>query len=277
MKPTRNPLACVFTFRFWQAICLALALLPAVAFAEVSREDAQKAWGYLVENLGGTLRPDRFENIPDEFHADLLSISEKVKAEFTNEPTKEEVEAFWKARGKKDLKLEDVEDSVKRTIKREKFAKSHPKLSERVQQANMTALFQLMVKRGDVDGKKPCIVCVPLPCPSEEVYNKAATFMDQAALVAQDKNLQLVIVRGPYGFQEQIKDSESGNWWWEELSSFPKRYEAGIKAGAVKLVDSLPGGTSTPRGFLFRDGKFVVEGNLAGWSTDPLILQDFAK
>jgi hypothetical protein len=97
--------------------------------------------------------------------------------------------------------------------------------------------------------------------------------MDKACEVAEQKQLKVVIVQSLYG-----RENQGGPDAPKPVGELAARYQKFIQSGTVKMVDSLPGGTSTPWGFLFRSGEYILDGGTDGWGQDPEpILKEFRR
>jgi hypothetical protein len=209
-----------------------------------------------------------FDLLPKELRPDLATLAERWHRMSDYKPDPAEIDRFWKKYGPEDQDL--TVDNIRRVtavLRRSKFITDNSASIKKLRKAAGESLYKKIVAQGDADPKKAvCFVAVPFPCPSQEIYTKAISFVDAASDEAKGKNVQIVVVRSPYGQKDLLKKSQAENWWWAAISDLPTRYAQPLRSGVLKLSDSFPSDTNTPWGFIFHNGELVADGNLAEWA-----------
>ncbi len=226
---------------------------------------ANGVWGaFLDTDLHFTL-------VPEERHDDVVELARLFEAMEPWEPTPEELERIWAEQAPEGMPMPpQAAEELTALARRARFLEKHADAVEAVRQLAAGGLYDALVERGDIDPKtRVCLVAVPFPCPNTATFDRAASFIDAACAAAQKRGARVVIVRAPYGRTENIARAEERNWWWAQIASLPKRYDAFIATGTAEITDAFPGGTSTPYGFIFRERTLVAEGNMAIWARDP--------
>ena len=107
-------------------------------------------------------------------------------------------------------------------------------------------------------------IFVPLPCPDEQAYAKAESFMDQICSHAEQAHFKVIIVRSCYDEVKNLEESQKSGWWWKQILNLPDHYKTFIDQGSVRIVDSYPDlpVQYTPQGMFYRDGKVEWQGQL---------------
>jgi tetratricopeptide (TPR) repeat protein len=262
---------CVATYE----TALATHLLARMEIVRLAGPVAQD-WRELRQKLGDALEPLTFESVPEGDYPKIQDLAARLRTDFRRDPTKEEVEKVWREQGQPGPALTKVYEEVKHAIKREHFLTTNSVAVSDALRGTWRTMLQTTAGTGEEATRGVVLICVPLPCPNRDVYDEAARFMDAVTVAARVHGGKIYLVRSCYGDPANLKRSEAGNWWWSQIQSFPTRFSAGITSGHVKLRDALAGASSTPKGYLFRDGEFLMSGFLAEWDAAH-VAREFAK
>ncbi len=127
----------------------------------------------------------------------------------------------------------------------------------------LPGVYAGMLKDGQVPKAGAFLVFVPLPCPNDDAYKLTRIFILKACDIAQKENARIVIVRYMYGkwgadhFDQNQRNGEAVAFWSKRLQDLEEKTEEYVSSGTVKFINTFPleAGTSTPWGYLFRDGK----------------------
>jgi hypothetical protein len=122
-------------------------------------------------------------------------------------------------------------------------------------------------------------VFVPLPCPTDYVYDGTEEFMDTVIKKIDSKHYKVVIVRACYNDLSNLAKQQDpqNDWWGDETGELLTRYAAWMKEGTVTVVDSMPDLPNwadlkfTPVGYFFHNGRLLWTANPSSKDADTVI------